>query len=429
MNNSIKKCDFIIIVGAYSSGAKLAKYFLEHGYKCIHVTSQKVWEIARLHKTFIAKDFYANYIIDDEHALDELICKLSKFNIKAVIAGSEPSVILADKIASYFDVYKNDLSKTMARRNKYFMIEEIRKAGLRAPAQLKTNCKHDAVSWLQRNGYKNVIIKPLASSSSDSVYKCSNKDEVSCAVDAIIGHTDLYNEVNNEALVQEYIDGAEYIVNSVSSRGKHYITDIWKGYSNTPNLISTDSYADLVRSCDDHYDAICEYTKKVLDAIGIINGSAHTELRVSSDGSPCIIEVGARLAGKANFDAINLVLGINQAQLTVESVNSPERFLNYFKRHNSNTSKCMRYVYLASHVEGMVKKNVSVEHILALDSLYSLHLQFDVGDYLFRTDKIRRKSRPGYAYLIADNQDKLELDYQTFKQYEAALYESVLLLD
>ncbi len=32
---------------------------------------------------------------------------------------------------------------------------------------------------------------------------------------------------HKEVLIQEYIDGTEYVVNTVSCNGKHMVTDIW----------------------------------------------------------------------------------------------------------------------------------------------------------------------------------------------------------
>jgi len=39
-------------------------------------------------------------------------------------------------------------------------------------------------------------------------------------------------------VVQEYLEGDEYIVNTVSREGKHFVTDIWCGYSRQNDKIS-----------------------------------------------------------------------------------------------------------------------------------------------------------------------------------------------
>ncbi|TXI92659.1 MAG: hypothetical protein E6Q33_06235 [Neisseriales bacterium] len=95
----------IIIVGAYSSGYKLAPAFLGRGYQCIHIDVST--EIAANYNqdNFFSHQFSLNS--EKSQTLDTILEQLKAYSIKAVIAASEWGVLIADEIAAYFNVPQN----------------------------------------------------------------------------------------------------------------------------------------------------------------------------------------------------------------------------------------------------------------------------------------------------------------------------------
>src|SRR5579872_576839 len=228
MKMQIQK-NIIIIVSAYSSGALLAPLFNGRGYSCIHLTTRREWDIARLRAYYNEEEFVENIILDSDQDLEKIIEELKKYCVKLIVPGCESGVSLADKLSQHFDVPKNDYTKSLARRNKFAMIDAIKNHGLLYADQMKSNNVENIIKWFDSSGFEKIVLKPLSSSSSDGVFYCKNSSEIMNAFSSIYGNKDMYNETNEEVLAQEFLDGDEYIVNTVSRDGFHVISDIWKG--------------------------------------------------------------------------------------------------------------------------------------------------------------------------------------------------------
>lgn len=138
----------IVIVCGYSSGATLANMFNKNGYQCIHVT------LARLVKnaSFIHDEtqYIKNIVIYHENNLTDCIHQIAEYSPIGIVAASESGVLLADKLAINFNVPKNQFGSTLARRNKYYMIESLRAQNLPAQKQIKTNSLEQLLEWYQK---------------------------------------------------------------------------------------------------------------------------------------------------------------------------------------------------------------------------------------------------------------------------------------
>ena len=64
--------------------------------------------------------------------------------IVAVLPGAETGVLLADQLAHQLGTRSNPLELTLARRNKYFMGEQVRSCGVRAVRQKRVLVWADA---------------------------------------------------------------------------------------------------------------------------------------------------------------------------------------------------------------------------------------------------------------------------------------------
>ena len=427
MKTQIQK-NIIIIVSAYSSGALLTPLFNGRGYTCIHLTTRREWDIIRLRSYYREDEFADNFILESENDIEKIVDKFKKYNIKLIIPGCESGVHLADKLSQYFDVPKNDYEKSLARRNKFAMIEAIKSNQLLHADQIKSTDLQSILEWFyaNKNKYKKIVLKPLSSSSSDGVFYCDNHSDIIKAFAAIYKHRDMYNETNHEVLAQQFLDGDEYIINTVSRDGRHHVTDIWKGVSKDKTLVSNDSYADYLFPKTDEHNVLSEYVKNVLDALGICNGPAHSEVRLTSRG-PCLIETGTRLAGKVNFSIVEEICGASQISLTAEAYLEPEIFKSKIDLDFTSTmNKFARYVYFSSQLDGIVKHDPCFEELLQIESLASLHFVLSRGDRLQKTSKTMRSPRPGYAYLVSHDLQKLEKDYQALRQAELNLYQAMV---
>eukprot|EP00953_Heterococcus_sp_UTEX-ZZ885_P025290 13748-Heterococcus_DN1.PRE.3 len=96
-----------------------------------------------------------------------------------------------------------------------------------------------------------IVIKPLRGCASGDVYLCDSADEAKTALDTIIG-TPLYatpGAVNEEVLVQEFLVGQEYVVDTVSCNGVHKVMAVWKYDKRPTNGAAFVYYRTQLRHC------------------------------------------------------------------------------------------------------------------------------------------------------------------------------------
>ncbi len=173
--------------------------------------------------------------------------------------------------------------------------------------------------------------------------------------------------------MQEYIEGVQYVVNTVSSNGHHLISEIYR--VRIDEVDAAPVYRSMI-SCeidfsDTHVRQMVAYVQRCLDSLGICNGAAHTELRMTSQG-PRLIEVNSRIMGPVlHVDAFFNALGYSQATLLVESGLDHEDFLMRI-RQPRKMKKHFSMVFLRNGKEGAIVDRAGLETIRRLPAFHSV---------------------------------------------------------
>jgi hypothetical protein len=102
-------------------------------------------------------------------------------------------------------------------------------------------------------------------------------------------------------VMEEYVDGTEYFVNGqIDGNGNAVIVGIFE-YDRRPLNGRTNLDFETLRVAHDtaQFKELAGYAERVMRATGLKRSPFHLELKTDADG-PCLIEVGARLAGHGN---------------------------------------------------------------------------------------------------------------------------------
>ncbi|MEU1214157.1 ATP-grasp domain-containing protein [Streptomyces sp. NPDC005791] len=355
----------VVIVDAFASARCLAPLFRARGYTCVHVQSTATIPAA-YEQSFQPGDFVANIVHDGDVA--RTLAAVAEYAPTALLAGIERAVILADQLGEELGLPTNGTSLSLARRDKFRMIETVREAGAPAVAQVLAPDLDTLLAWYEKVGGR-VVLKPVSSAGSDGVFFCDDADEVRKAFGSLIGTTSALGQDNHAVLAQEYLVGSEYIVNSVSLDGKHRVTDIWKMHHLSANGVhDLPAGAELMTSRGPEQDLLIEHTVQVLDALGVRNGPSHSELKLTPDG-PRLVETGARVCGADVHVPTGAAIGESQLDWTVDACVDPDRF-----RERCDTPyeliRHARIVNMVSPAEGTL---VSYPKMAELRSLESFH--------------------------------------------------------
>lgn len=240
----------VAVVDPFSTGAVLAHQLIERGYECICVYSDKLENIeyvASLVPEGLTLTFAATVAFEDGKiettvaAVKSAAAQIMKKNggavndqehyVSAVIPGAELGVRLADKLSHALGLNANDFEYSSARRNKHLMGETLREKGVRAVKQVKATSWEEAEDFIT-NDLKpspfEVVLKPLESAGTEDVVLCFSLEEAKKTFDSILGKINGLGIENNAVLLQEYLEGDEYVVDTVSRNGEHKVTAIWK---------------------------------------------------------------------------------------------------------------------------------------------------------------------------------------------------------
>lgn len=413
----------ILIVGGLSSGRQLAPLFKGLGFACVHVCTRFAMEHPLFKPTFVADDYVENHVLASENEAPLLVERLRGRNVRAVIAGTEICVMLADTLARLFDVPRNVDALSWARRSKFQMHETLRAAGLKSARQVLSASPADLVAFQDKIGGR-VVVKPEASANTDGVTYCADAAEVEAAARRILGSQNFLGLLNSQVLAQEYLAGKQYLVNSVSSAGLHHICDVWGELRENDAAPSNDSYADFVRPDAPIQGVLSAYATQVLDALGIQYGAAHMELRMTEEG-PCLVEVAARMSGNIDHSVLYGLNSLTQVSLLADGLLDPTSF--YARTQAAPpTTRVARKVYLASLLSGPVVSAPDLALFLDLETVVSLSFWPRVGDVLQKTDRAKGHGRPGYLYMVADDPAHIDRDYPHVRQNERLIYERCL---
>lgn len=220
------------------------------------------------------------------------------FALEHVIPLVDSAVAVADVLNTRLGRPANDPATASCRRDKFAQQEALRRAGLADAAQCATSDVDEALRFASGRGWR-VVVKPRDSSGGDGIWLCNSEAEVRAAFAAELGRPNVEDGVNSELVVMEALLGEEWVVNTVSRGGVHRVTDAWRGPPKE-HLAEGDGPSRFVydrqflASPGAEMWAVLDFTLQVLDAVGVQNGAAHTELVLC--GTPRLYEVNARCA-------------------------------------------------------------------------------------------------------------------------------------
>ncbi len=413
----------VVIVDGCSHGSVYAKEFKKLGYTPIHV--QTLRELPGFYqRSFVPTDYEENIVFDGK--VDNLMEALSKYEIKFIIAGSEYAVDLVEMVLSKnnFGVPSNDLRVPGARRNKHTMSEVLRGKGLRVIPEIVTSEAEKAMTFAAQPGIGfPIVVKSLDSGGSVDFRLCQNNEGIQRAFDAMLHAQNFLNLQMTQLLVQKYMQGTEYAINTVSCDGKHVITDIQKYTKGHVGQGKRMYLQDELQTAADIATLglkFLKYISDVLDALGIKYGPAHTEIMVMEDG-PVLVELAARPGGGISPSVMKECVPIAQMDLSVLAYADPDGFAkydaSYFYKTNSN--KLCTYVQLISHHAGEVN-GIHQDLLKQLKQLPTFQGVFGLPEKGMRIEEtVDLKTTCGCVYLIG-SREQMNKDYECIRELEKA---------
>jgi biotin carboxylase len=102
----------------------------------------------------------------------------------------------------------------------------IKAAGLRSVHQCAGKVFSDVEAYLKREDYP-LVLKPTASAGSDNMKLCHDFEEAKVYFKHILASVHVNGGQHTEILCQEFLQGKEYVIDTVSRDGEHKTMSLW----------------------------------------------------------------------------------------------------------------------------------------------------------------------------------------------------------
>ncbi|GHD81877.1 hypothetical protein GCM10011419_28610 [Vogesella fluminis] len=255
---------------------------------------------------------------DEETVVAKVSSLATKFAIQGVFTLNEYRIPLAARIAEALGLsrglsYEAALNCRHKQRTRALLAAH--KVG--SPAFCTVKMPAEALGAL-RDMPCPVVVKPSNDAGSNQVIKCETPDEVWDAVTAIGRQSTNWvgQPRNPEILIEEYLDGPEFSVESCTSQGVTTVIAITqKTLDAEPSTTEIQHLVPAPIQPKVHAQ-IAETVSQALTALGVDNAVTHTEIRLTA-GGPKIVEVNARPGGDKIPVLVRTTTGVDLHELSM----------------------------------------------------------------------------------------------------------------
>ncbi|MGX5633233.1 ATP-grasp domain-containing protein [Bacillus thuringiensis] len=284
-------------------------------------------------------------IFTDLNNYDSLITLINKLrkdgkSIQGIFSFVDPFVHLAARLSENYSCNNISTNAIQHMEDKILTRQTLKESPLSLNYWVyKPN--ESLASFLKTKELKfPIIIKSPKSSGSKDVLFAKDKDHLISSMEKISK-----KYPNKEILLEEYVDGPQYLVEVLVHNGTvHIIAIIEQEITFFERFIIT-GYCLLGEADDKLQNSLLKATTSILQTLNMTNGACHIEFRKIKNNWK-LIEINPRISGGAMNHMIEIGHGINLVQKTIQLMLGQQPSL--VKKH-------YKYVYahyLTVHVKG-----------------------------------------------------------------------------
>lgn len=421
----------IILVHCISTGKNFVEDIINRGYNpvVLELAASKT-EDGEIYNEHIHDDYkkipYDFDMIYEKDTYEGTIEAVRKYDPLLVLPASEQGVILATRLAHDLGLLGNHIDNLDAMTLKDKMQERIAECGLRSIKGKPIHSLEEALSFYDEEGLDEVVLKPTYSSGSASVRICSNRQEMIDTIKYLFDGVNRFGDNIEELLLQEKINGVEYIVNTVSHKGIPRVTMVWKY-----NKIKTSEGAMVYDSCETVNELglgeaeMVEYAYDVARALGIEYGPVHGEYMIDEKG-PVLIEVNCRpMGGDMPADFVDRISGQHETDSILDSYLKPDRFFEELKkRYELYAYGTLKFFIVPKDI--IARSSPMARISTKLEAYHSTSLSSINMDEIFFPKTKDVETSGGTVFLVHEDYSELEKNLNFLRTIERNAFSLIL---
>ncbi|MHC5699882.1 ATP-grasp domain-containing protein [Streptomyces tirandamycinicus] len=255
---------------------------------------------------------------DPAAALDDLTAFCRANGVDGVVACWEFLSPVATLLAARLGLPGHDPVRAAACRNKRLMAEMFAAHDVPAPRTVTAADHHTLARRAEAAGIGfPLVVKPVENAASIGVTVVSSAEDLPAAARLAASETHKPSHgipLDTTLLGQEYVDGDEFSVETVLTRGEVHHLAVTEKFTTRDTSRAETGHTVPAQLPPGVRAAVLTATTQAVTALGLRDGVAHTEVKVDSRGRPHVIEVGARPPGDNIMKLIAEATGIDQAR-------------------------------------------------------------------------------------------------------------------
>ena len=257
---------------------------------------------------------------DPENAASQIVSSHDKKPFHALIGVDESTSLIAAIAAKTLGLLHNSPESIRAVHNKHAMRCAIKHKKLQSPGFHLLRLNEDSGAVSTRVKYP-CVLKPRGLSASQGVIRANQPAEFVTAAKRIRGilaqADNLPLELRDSILIEDFIPGRELALEGLLTKGKLEALALF----DKPDPLDGPYFEETLyvtpsRFPPDVQAAALNATRKACQALGLVTGPIHAELRVNETG-PWLIELAARSIGGRCSRALSFADGISLEELII----------------------------------------------------------------------------------------------------------------
>lgn len=421
----------ILIVEADSTGNNLVQDIINRNYNPV-VLELKSLSDSEEAKQY-AEDLKFSYdaiesdfeLIYEKDTYEETLEMIRELDPLIILPGGENGVRMATRLSNDLNLLCNPIENLDAMTLKHEMHNRLAENNLRHIKGQVVTSLEEAIEYYDKEGLSEVVVKPVSSAGSVGVKICLNKEEMINAVSELFKQHGCYGNELNQLVIQERIKGDEYIVNTVSHKGVHRVTTMWK-YSKitTSEGGHIYNYMDSIDELGLGESQIVEYAYDVADAMGIQYGPVHGEYMVDENG-PVLIEVNCRaMGGNMEAEFLDRLSGQHETDSILDSYLNPDKFYNELKKGYQTCGHANLKFFIVP--KDLVAKSSPMNHVSnRLKSHYKTVIA-DINELQPFSKTQDLETKCGTVYLLHEDTTQVHKDLEFLESIEKYAFQLVL---
>ncbi|MEY2243455.1 ATP-grasp domain-containing protein [Streptomyces sp. BF23-18] len=221
-----------------------------------------------------------------------------------VASFTDPGLEPAGLLTEHLGLPGNPGSVSALLRDKYALRTRLAEAGVETHPCALVNSAAELRDFCESHGYP-VVLKPRDGTGSENVRRIESPEDVERAFDG-------RSEEQPPLLAERFLVGKEISVETVSQHGRHCVLALTEKFIDE-NFVEC-GHVVPARISPEHRPAVEKLVMGLLDAAGLSEGCAHTEVMLTDTG-PVSIESHNRMGGDRIYELVRLSHGTDLERL------------------------------------------------------------------------------------------------------------------